>query len=105
MPSEQIKAYIQDKIVGDCHRLPGEKDGIKFDLFVHKEPDYVMVLMSTYDACVERQNLQESVRSWIEENCTVKMARFFYKEVAAHHYLYRGSIDAHNRWRHNEGAI
>ena len=22
----------------------------------------------------------------------------------ANHYLYRGSVDAHNRWRHNEGV-
>ena len=84
--------------------MPVEKDGIKFDLFAHKEPDYIMMLVSTYGACIEHQNQQESVRSWIEENHTVKMARFFYKEVAANHSIYRGSVDAHNRWRHDGGA-
>jgi len=34
----------------------------------------------------------------------VKKVRFFYKEVAANHYLYIGSVDAHNRWRHDGGA-
>ena len=61
MPVGQIKAYSQDKIVGDCHRLPWEKNMIKFDLFAHKEPDYIMMLMSTYGACIERKNQQGSV--------------------------------------------
>ena len=80
-PVEQIKAYFQDKTVGDCHRLPGEKDRIKFDLFVYREPDYIMMLMRTYGACIECQDQQESERSWMQENHTVKKARFFYKEV------------------------
>ena len=101
MPAQQIKAYFQDIIEGDCHRLPGETDNIKFNSFSCKKPDYTMMLVSTYGVCIERQNQQESVRSWIEENHTVKMARFFYKEVAANHYLYRGLADAHNRWRHD----
>ena len=49
--AEQIKAYFQDqwKTVIGCLE-------IKFDLFLHKDPNYTMMLMSTYGACIERQN-------------------------------------------------
>ena len=90
MLAEYIKAYFWDKVVGDCHRLPGEKESIKFELFAHKEHDYIMILMSTYGACIECQNQQEIVRSWVEKNCTIKEARFFYKEVTSNHYPYWG---------------
>ena len=60
------------------------------------------MLMNTYCACIECQNKQESVISWIDENCTVEKARFFYKEVAANHYIYRGSVGTPNRWGHNK---
>ena len=81
--------------------MTGEKDRIKFNLFVHKEPDYIMMLMSTYGTCIEHQNQQESRRSWID---TIKMARVFYKEVVTNHYLYKGSVDFHIGCRHDGRA-
>ena len=50
------------------------------------------MLMSTCGACIVRQNQQESVRSCV------------YKEIAANHYLLRGSVDTHTRWGHDGGA-
>ena len=47
LAKEQINVGVQTKTVGDCHRLPGEKAGIKFDLFAVEEPDYIMMLMSS----------------------------------------------------------
>ena len=103
IPAEIIKKCFDDKAVGDCHRLPGDREGIKFDVFAHKEPDYITMFMSTYGSCIERPNQQISRRTWVEGN-EVKRCTFRYKEVTANHYLYRGSVDAHNRWRHDGGA-
>ena len=102
VPAEQIKGYSQDETVWNYQRLPGEKEGIKFDLFAHKDPESIMILMSTYSAIY--QNQQESVRSWIEEYRTVKKARFFWKELVANHYLYRGSVHDHKIWIFDRGA-
>ena len=60
IPAEVIKKYFEDKAVGDCHRLPGEREGIKFDVFAHKEPDYITMFMSTYGSCIECPNQQVS---------------------------------------------
>eukprot|EP00957_Ditylum_brightwellii_P176348 13428119-Ditylum_brightwellii.AAC.1 len=45
---EVIKNYMSTKEVGSTHCLPGEKDGVKVDAFALKEPNYVMLLMSTW---------------------------------------------------------
>ena len=103
VPADDIYLYFQDKDIGTCHRLPGELDNIKFDIFAHKEPNYITMLMSTYGACIENANEKESIRSWME-NGLLKKTSFYYKQVASNHYLYRGSVDAHNRWRHDGGA-
>ena len=95
--------YFDDKEVGACHRLPGEREGIKFDVFAHKEPDYVTMFMSTYGSCIKHPNQDISRRTWIKNN-ELQKCTFRYKEVAANDYLYRGSVDAHNRWRRDGGA-
>ena len=68
VPADAIYNYFEAKDVGACHRLPGEKENIKFDIFAHKEPNYITMLMSTYGALIENENEKESVRSWIENN-------------------------------------
>ena len=104
VPADDIHKFFENKDVGDCHRLPGEKEGIKFDIFAHKEPNYITMLMSTYGACIEKQDQRDSVRSWLSDNNHRVNTTFRYKEVVANHYLFRGSVDAHNRWRHDGGA-
>ena len=101
IPAEAIRAFFSDMAVGDHHRLTGEKQGIKFDVFAHKEPDYITMLMSTYGALIERPNQKESVRSWRNDNNETIKKYFRCKEVIASHYLFRGSVYSHNRWRHD----
>ena len=48
MKGEEIKANFEDTPVGDSQRFPGKINGVNFDIFCLKEPDYVMTLMSTY---------------------------------------------------------
>ena len=70
--------------------------GIKFDIFVHKELDYITMFMSTYRACTTKPNQKDSPRSWLE-NGKAMTSVFCSTEVPLNHYLYRGAVDAHDR--------
>ena len=43
-----INAHFKDEDVGYSSRLLGMMDGIHFDVFAMKEPDYTIMLMITY---------------------------------------------------------
>ena len=45
---EAIKKHFEDKNVGDVDAIAGKLDNIPFHYYAMKEPDYVMMLMSTY---------------------------------------------------------
>ena len=85
--------------MGVTRRLPGELDGEKFDLFCLKEPDYVMLLMSTYGSLSPMTNQRDSMR--IVNGNTVT---FKYNSVVGNHYEYRDAVDAHNSKRHDCGT-
>ena len=48
MNVKRIKAHSKYCEVGDVDALPVYLDGIKLDIHELKEPDYVMMLMTTY---------------------------------------------------------
>ena len=48
IPGDNIIQYFADKEVGHCDALVGKMNGVPFHVHVMKEPDYVMMLMSTY---------------------------------------------------------
>lgn len=58
---DQIKLLMKDDAVGVTKRLPGQLDGIKFDLFCLKEPDYMMPLMSTYGSVNAKSTQKDSI--------------------------------------------
>jgi len=64
-----------------------------------KEPDYVMMLMSTYST-LDTQSRRETSCSWKDADGTVKKKRFKYPEVVDNHFLYHHWVDDHNLWRH-----
>jgi hypothetical protein len=101
IPGEDIKAYFMDKAIGFTNRLPATSaDEIPFDIFAMKEPDYVLIFMSTYGALVENphQKISYRGRGGVREGPAVQ---FKYKEVIANHYNYRGAVDTHNTKRHD----
>ena len=101
MKGEEIKAHFEDAPVGDSQILPGEINGVKFDLFCLKEPDYVMTLMFTYGSLHTHQNKKESVRT-DHKGKFLKM--FKYMEVIANHYNYWGAVDDHDAYKHDCGT-
>mmetsp|Transcript_14117 Transcript_14117/g.21448 ORF Transcript_14117/g.21448 Transcript_14117/m.21448 type:complete len:179 (-) Transcript_14117:2424-2960(-) len=63
-----------------------------------KEPDYTMMLMSTYGSLVRLGTVKS--RSWMEGN-TKCSASFQYPEVVHNHFKYRHMVDDHNAKRHS----
>ena len=66
---EDIKAHFEDTPVSDSQRFPGEIKGLKFDLFLLKEPDYVMKLMSTMDHCTPTPIKRKVSGLMTKKNC------------------------------------
>ena len=96
---DEIKEALKDKEIGVVSRLPGELDGVKFDLFCVKEPEYVMTLMSTYGSLNSNANQRDSARITNGKTITFK-----YNVVVGNHYKYRDAVDAHNSKRHDCGT-
>ena len=48
IPGDDIIQHFVDKEVGHCDALVGKMNGVPFHVHAMKEPDYVMMLMSTY---------------------------------------------------------
>ena len=97
----QIKAYFEDAPVGDSQILPGEINGVRFDLFCLKEPNFVMKLMSNYESLHARPNQKESDRTDYKGKL---LKTFKYTEVIANHYNYCGAVDEHNAYWHDFGT-
>ena len=95
------KHIFEDAPVGDSQIFPGKKNGVKFDLFCLKDPNYVMVLMSNYGSLYSHPNQKESVRT-DDKGKLLKM--FKYTEVIANHYNYCGAVDEHNVYRNDYGT-
>ena len=45
---DNVKSHFADCEVGSVDAWPGQMNGVKFRVSCMKEPDYVMILMTTY---------------------------------------------------------
>ena len=63
---------------------------------VLKEPDYNIMMMSTYLSLNVPGCQKEEIRMVNGE-----IVKFKYPEVVANHYRYRGAVDNHNALRHD----
>lgn len=99
-----IQEKFRLKEPGYTDRLPGIWQGIPFDIFAMKEPDYVLMMMSTYGALIEDPREKLSRRSWVNEQQEISSVEFKYKEVIGNHFRYRGAVDEHNSKRHDGGG-
>ena len=74
--------------------------GEKFDLFCLREPDYVMILISTYGSLNHNPNQRDSVRINDKNDKII----FKYNNVVGNHYEYCDAVDQHNAKRHDCGT-
>ena len=98
---EEIKAHLEDAPVGDSQILSGKINGVNFDLFCVKYPDYVMTLISTYGSLQTHSNQKESVRT---DDKGKLLKTFKYTEVIANHYNYHGAVDEKTAYRNDCGT-
>ncbi len=95
-----INKHFEDKEVGDANSLPDTLDGVKFHLFTMKEPDYTMMLMSTYGSLNEMTK-GDTVRTWTNSSGEPVTKRFQYREPVFHHFKFCYIIHDHNAKRHS----
>ena len=93
---DAIIQHFQDKEVGTTDALPGVLDDVPVHVHCMKEPDYVMMLMSSYGTL---SGCGEEKRRHFKVNGEKQEKTFKYPEVVHNHYKYRDCIDNHNSQR------
>ena len=91
---DTIRDPFNDRNVGDCDSWKGSMEEVPFHVYVMKEPDYVMSLMSTYGT--NQRSGKETTPEWLDGSGNSQKTKFNYPEVGGNHFLYRHSIDDHN---------
>ena len=99
-----MEAHAANQEVGECDSLRGTLEGVPYDLFTLKEPDYLMKLMSTYGGLTVPSNQKVSQRVW-KEGGETKTTSFQYTAPFANHFNYRHAVDDHNNLRHGIPSI
>ena len=79
--------------------LSGEWEETEFIIFALKEPDYNIMMMSTYSDLTVLEGQKEDRRM-----VNGKMFKFKYPEVVANHYRYRAAAENHNYLKHDGGT-
>ena len=90
-----IKEHFKDKEVGAVDAMKGSLNGVKVEIHCLKEPEYVMMLMSSYGT-LERVG-GDKKRVWTNEGGGAPIERTIkYPELVFNHFQYRDAVDAHN---------
>ena len=98
---DEINAHMATKEVGETDARKGVKDGKSFYVFAMKEPEYTMILLSTFGALTEVDvggNTSRNYKDPITGNATRK--NFKYTQPYNNHYKFRHQVDDHNAKRH-----
>lgn len=95
----RIQDYFKDKEVGFSNAWKGRMDNVDFYIQCVKEPEYVLMFMTTYGlpSGVGREQKRKT-----DDGRTVI---FQYPEVTANHYNFRDGVDNHNARRMYPVAI
>ena len=78
----------------DCHS--GNWNVIEFDVFVVKDSNYSVIIMSTYSGIMVCDDKKEEYLLSKGQVLT-----FYYAEPFSCNYLYRGDLDNYNYMRHD----
>ena len=100
IPGDVIKAHFSTKPVGAADSMAGVLEEVPFHVYCMKEPDYTMMLMSTYGTN-STTNTKRSQREFKDSQGQTRKEVIAYPEVVHNHYLYRHSVDDHNNRRHS----
>lgn len=100
VPGDKIEKHMESKQIGEVDCLNGELDGEKYKVFVMKEPDYTMKLMSTYGGLTVCPGERET-----ERYADGKKHSFKYTTNFSYHFKYRHMVDDHNNLRHSNPSF
>ena len=90
---DDVNTKFADREVGTVDAWPGQLDGVKFHVSYMKEPDYVMILMTTYGTT----ELMGDARPHAYKIHGVKrMKTILYPEVVYNHFQFRDTVDDNN---------
>ena len=95
IPGDNIMAHFTEKGIGESDALQGMLGNVKFHVVAMKEPDYVMMFMTTYGTLVP---VGDEKRHYLV-NGVKHVKTFRYTEAVHNHYQYRDVIDNHNSAR------
>jgi hypothetical protein len=96
---QKILEYFQDKEIGFSNALKGKMEDVDFYIHCVKEPDYVLMFMTSYGLPSGHGHTQK------RKTNDGRMITFQYPEVAANHYKFRDGVDNHNARRMYPVAI
>ena len=96
VPGDEIIAHFDNKDVGDVDAIKGTMDGVPFHIHAMKEPDYIMMLMSTYGMTL-RMGVTKRQHYTVEG--VKKVVEFQYPEIVHNHYKFHDMIDNHNSFQ------
>ena len=99
-----IDRHFEKKDVGETNSLHGRIDGVQYDVFCMKEPEYVMKIMATYSGLMVKEEQRESLRKYVGDGEN-KETSFKYATPFANYFDYRHVVDDHNNLRHQKHAI
>jgi hypothetical protein len=104
VPGDTMQQYFEEMDVGDTDAVSGTLDGVPYNIWGMKEPDYVMKMMATGGALLADDTCKEAARTW-KEGGVEKSKKFNYTKPIDWHFKYRHAVDDHNNLRHGLPAI
>ena len=99
VPGDAMDQHIGQLNVGESAAISGTHNGVPYNIWGMKEPDYVMKLMATGGQLLSDNTCKETKRTW-KVNGVERTTTFKYPFPVDWHFKYRHAIDDHNNLRH-----
>ena len=100
VPAEEILRHMQNKEVGDLDAVQGPIRGKSYHIMAIKEPDYVMLMMTTYGKLEHLEGLDTQQR-YKGGGGKLVTKQFNCCEVFRNHFNYRHQVYDNNNRHHS----
>lgn len=101
---DDIITHFDDKMASHVDCMMRERNGVSFHVWWLKEPEYVMIMMSTYGTPKEVDGASTK-QTFMNENSELTTKSFKYTEVFANHFKFRHQVDDHNNRSHSPVSL
>ena len=105
VPGKAMDDHMSSRSLGDTSSVKGTLDGTPYNLFMMRDKDWVMKMMTTYGGLTANEDGEET-RRWVKsQNGKHELKHFKYTEPFYNHYKFRHAVDDHNNLRHSVPSI